>query len=77
MGCFARKPVLGNKLWGDYSKIVALGPKFHPKWDPGRSGSLPNKKKVFFKGDSISFCHHKNTSCGDNILPLHHISPSI
>ena len=28
---------------------------------------------VLFRGDSYSFCHHTDTSCGDNLLPLHHI----
>ena len=48
--------------------------------------SLKKKKKkkiiFFFKGDSFSFCHHTNASCGvvtlsDNLLTLHRVSPSI
>ena len=38
----------GIKLGGNLGEIVALGPKAHPKWDPGRSGSLA-KKKYFFR----------------------------
>ena len=37
---------------------------------------VPLKIKLF-KGDSFSFCHHTNTTCGSNLLQLHHISPSI
>ena len=37
-------------LGGEYGKIVALGAEICPKWDQGRSGSLPKKKKkkIFF-----------------------------
>ena len=43
----------GIKLGGDLGEIVALGAKFRPKWDPGRSGSLPKKKKKNFLGRLI------------------------
>ena len=35
------------------------------------------KKNFFLYGDSFSFSHHTNASCGDTLLPLHHIFPSI
>ena len=31
----------------------------------------------FCGNPAFSFCHHTYTSCGDNLLPLHRISPSI
>ena len=56
--------------------------KFHPKWDPGRSGSLPKKKKNFFFFWETHF-HSVTTqiqavvTLSDNLLPLHRVSPSI
>ena len=70
----------GNKLGGDY------GENDYPRDQNctliGTQGEvgvyLKKKKKIFFfKGDPFSFCHHTNASCGDNLLPLHCISPSI
>ena len=64
-----------NKLWVTRAKLSPCGPKFRLKWDPGRRGGLP--KKIFFRE---TLCHSVTTqkaSCGDNLLPLHHISPSI
>ena len=54
------------------------GPKFRPKWDPGRSGSLPKKKKIFF---FFWETHFHNASCGDIIsrqsTTTASVSPSI
>ena len=62
------------------------GRNFCPKWDPGRSGSLPKKKKkklFFFLGRLIFILSPVTTqmqavvTLSDNLLPLHHVSPSI
>ena len=41
------------------------------------AGEVGVSLKINFKGDSFSFCHHTNASCGDNLLSLHRISPSM
>ena len=42
MGCF----VTGCFVL--HSKLSPYGPKFRPKWDQGRNGSLPKKIYIFF-----------------------------
>ena len=44
-------PFNREKARGDKGEMVAYAPKFHPKWDTGRSGTLP--KKNFFLGRLI------------------------
>ena len=49
-----------------------LGQNSRPKWDPGRSGSLP---KNFFS--LITTQMQAVVTLLDNLLPLHPVSPSI
>ena len=60
----------------------ARGPKFRPKWDPGRSVSLPKKKIFFFffretHFHSVTIQMQAVVTSSDNLLPLHPVSPSI
>ena len=67
--------------------MVALGAEISPKWDPGRSGSLPKKKikKNFFfffffretHFHSVTTQMQAVVTLSDNLLPLHRVSPSI
>ena len=64
------KTLTGNKLGGDGRNGRPRGRNFSLNVPQGEVGVSLKKIKL---GDSFSICHHMNTICGDNLLPMYHI----